>query len=88
MPNRSWGFIFSAVISALLIWYILQVIVSWNGLAISSFARASKILKGEPDGLKHYFPVAGCDVRILSITYIFGLLCSYLIILLFVWFSP
>lgn len=38
-----------------------KVIVSWNGLVISSFARASKILKGEPDGLKHYFPVAGTD---------------------------
>ncbi|XP_021730967.1 spermatogenesis-associated protein 20-like isoform X2 [Chenopodium quinoa] len=38
-----------------------KVIVSWNGLAISSFARASTILKGEPDGLKHYFPVAGTD---------------------------
>lgn len=38
-----------------------KVIVSWNGLAISSFARASKILKGEPDGLKHYFPVTGND---------------------------
>uniref|UniRef100_A0A803MSW8 Spermatogenesis-associated protein 20-like TRX domain-containing protein n=1 Tax=Chenopodium quinoa TaxID=63459 RepID=A0A803MSW8_CHEQI len=39
-----------------------KVIVSWNGLAISSFARASTILKGEPDGLKHYFPVAGTDL--------------------------
>uniref|UniRef100_A0A803L9N1 Spermatogenesis-associated protein 20-like TRX domain-containing protein n=1 Tax=Chenopodium quinoa TaxID=63459 RepID=A0A803L9N1_CHEQI len=38
-----------------------KVIVSWNGLVISSFARASKILKGEPDGHKHYFPVAGTD---------------------------
>ncbi|GFQ03340.1 spermatogenesis-associated protein 20 [Phtheirospermum japonicum] len=36
-----------------------KVIVSWNGLAISSFARASQILKGEPDGTKFDFPVAG-----------------------------
>ncbi|XP_022899124.1 spermatogenesis-associated protein 20-like isoform X2 [Olea europaea var. sylvestris] len=36
-----------------------KVIVSWNGLAISSFARASKILKGEPEGTKFYFPVTG-----------------------------
>lgn len=40
-----------------------KVIVSWNGLAISAFARASKILKGEPEGLKHYFPVTGCDPK-------------------------
>ncbi|KVI12518.1 protein of unknown function DUF255 [Cynara cardunculus var. scolymus] len=33
-----------------------KVIVSWNGLAISSFARASKILKNEPDGTKFHFP--------------------------------
>ncbi|XP_074268347.1 uncharacterized protein LOC141591786 [Silene latifolia] len=38
-----------------------KVIVGWNGLVISSFARASQILKGEPDGLKHYFPVVGTD---------------------------
>ncbi|KAL2535568.1 hypothetical protein Fot_16959 [Forsythia ovata] len=38
-----------------------KVIVSWNGLAISSFARASKILKGEPEGAKFYFPVAGTN---------------------------
>ncbi|GAB2220281.1 hypothetical protein Drorol1_Dr00007925 [Drosera rotundifolia] len=37
-----------------------KVIVSWNGLAISSFARASQILKGEPDDTKYYFPVSGC----------------------------
>ncbi|KAI3449529.1 hypothetical protein Pfo_006194 [Paulownia fortunei] len=36
-----------------------KVIVSWNGLAISSFARASKILKGEPEGTEFYFPVVG-----------------------------
>ncbi|CAO2839624.1 unnamed protein product [Amaranthus hypochondriacus] len=38
-----------------------KVIVSWNGLVISSFAKASKILKAEPNGLRHYFPVAGSD---------------------------
>ncbi|KAK6164754.1 hypothetical protein DH2020_001618 [Rehmannia glutinosa] len=36
-----------------------KVIVSWNGLAISSFARASQILKGEPEGTEFYFPVIG-----------------------------
>nr|GMC77733.1 spermatogenesis-associated protein 20 [Ipomoea batatas] len=36
-----------------------KVIVSWNGLAISSFARASKILKGEPERTNFYFPVVG-----------------------------
>ncbi|KAL8192031.1 hypothetical protein R6Q57_028152 [Mikania cordata] len=35
------------------------VIVSWNGLVISSFARASKILKIEPQDTKFNFPVAG-----------------------------
>ncbi|KAL0389599.1 UNVERIFIED_CONTAM: Spermatogenesis-associated protein 20 [Sesamum calycinum] len=40
-----------------------KVIVSWNGLAISSFARASKILKGEPEGTDFYFPVVGTDPR-------------------------
>ncbi|KAL8149042.1 hypothetical protein AgCh_006158 [Apium graveolens] len=38
-----------------------KVIVSWNGLTISSFARASKILRGEPDGTKFYFPVDGAS---------------------------
>ncbi|XP_057963726.1 uncharacterized protein LOC131154915 [Malania oleifera] len=38
-----------------------KVIVSWNGLAISSFARASKILKGEVGGIKFNFPVVGCN---------------------------
>ncbi|XP_022864664.1 spermatogenesis-associated protein 20-like isoform X1 [Olea europaea var. sylvestris] len=38
-----------------------KVIVSWNGLAISSFARASKILKGEPVGTTFYFPVTGTN---------------------------
>ncbi|CAN6693799.1 unnamed protein product [Malus baccata var. baccata] len=40
-----------------------KVIVSWNGLAISAFARASKILKNEPDGIKFNFPVVGSDPR-------------------------
>ncbi|KAJ8510619.1 hypothetical protein OPV22_001053 [Ensete ventricosum] len=38
-----------------------KVIVSWNGLAVSSFARASRILRTEPKGTKYYFPVVGCD---------------------------
>ncbi|XBI68060.1 hypothetical protein VPH35_047320 [Triticum aestivum] len=38
-----------------------KVIVSWNGLAISAFARASQILKSGPPGTKFYFPVVGCD---------------------------
>ncbi|KAE8722863.1 spermatoproteinsis-associated protein 20-like isoform X2 [Hibiscus syriacus] len=40
-----------------------KVIVSWNGLAISSFARASKILKAEPQGTNFNFPVVGCDPK-------------------------
>ncbi|XP_065861291.1 uncharacterized protein [Euphorbia lathyris] len=40
-----------------------KVIVSWNGLAISSFARASKILMGEAEGTKYSFPVVGCDSK-------------------------
>ncbi|KAK9281598.1 hypothetical protein L1049_004501 [Liquidambar formosana] len=40
-----------------------KVIVSWNGLAISSFARASKILKGEAEGTNFNFPVVGCDPK-------------------------
>ncbi|XP_020585915.1 spermatogenesis-associated protein 20 [Phalaenopsis equestris] len=38
-----------------------KVIVSWNGLAISSFARASKILEAEPEETKFHFPVSGCN---------------------------
>ncbi|KAL0006050.1 hypothetical protein SO802_013611 [Lithocarpus litseifolius] len=38
-----------------------KVIVSWNGLSISSFSRASIILKGENEGTKFNFPVVGCD---------------------------
>ncbi|KAI3831473.1 hypothetical protein MKW92_003554 [Papaver armeniacum] len=38
-----------------------KVIVSWNGLVISSFARASKILMGEPEGTQFSFPVVGCN---------------------------
>ncbi|CAI9105338.1 OLC1v1004236C1 [Oldenlandia corymbosa var. corymbosa] len=34
-----------------------KVIVSWNGLAISSLARASQILKCESEGERFYFPV-------------------------------
>ncbi|CAJ1879184.1 unnamed protein product [Sphenostylis stenocarpa] len=40
-----------------------KVIVSWNGLAISSFARASKILKSEAEGTKFYFPVVGTEPK-------------------------
>lgn len=36
--------------------------MSWNGLAISSFARASRILKGEVEGIKFSFPVVGTEV--------------------------
>ncbi|PKA58457.1 dTMP kinase [Apostasia shenzhenica] len=39
-----------------------KVIVSWNGLAISSFARASKILKAESKETKYHFPVVGCNI--------------------------
>ncbi|EPS73107.1 hypothetical protein M569_01643, partial [Genlisea aurea] len=38
-----------------------KVIVSWNGLSISAFAKASKILKCEPEGTEFYFPVVGTD---------------------------
>lgn len=38
-----------------------KVIVSWNGLIISSFARASKTLKDGDEGTKFNFPVVGCD---------------------------
>lgn len=38
-----------------------KVIVSWNGLAISAFARASKILRAEPEGTNYHFPVVGSD---------------------------
>ncbi|KAI4349620.1 hypothetical protein L6164_010186 [Bauhinia variegata] len=40
-----------------------KVIVSWNGLAISSFARASKILKAEAEGTKFNFPVVGTEPK-------------------------
>ncbi|CAN4093109.1 unnamed protein product [Withania somnifera] len=40
-----------------------EVIVSWNGLVISSLARASKILKGEPEETKFYFPVTGTNPK-------------------------
>ena len=39
-----------------------QIIVSWNGLAISAFARASRILRSEPADVSYRFPVDGCDV--------------------------
>ncbi|KAM7275705.1 hypothetical protein ACFE04_017571 [Oxalis oulophora] len=40
-----------------------KVIVSWNGLAISSLARASKILMNEPENTQFNFPVVGCNPR-------------------------
>ncbi|XP_042476929.1 spermatogenesis-associated protein 20 isoform X2 [Macadamia integrifolia] len=40
-----------------------KVIVSWNGLAMSAFARASQILKGEAEGTKYCFPVVGCTPK-------------------------
>ncbi|KAK1279055.1 hypothetical protein QJS04_geneDACA014750 [Acorus gramineus] len=43
-----------------------KVIVSWNGLVISSFSRASKILKAEAKGTKYNFPVVGCDPNVYS----------------------
>jgi len=44
-----------------------QVIVAWNGLAISAFARASRILLTEPPGVRYEFPVTGCHVRFLPL---------------------
>ncbi|KAG6415323.1 hypothetical protein SASPL_122731 [Salvia splendens] len=41
-----------------------KVIVSWNGLAISAFARASKILKYEPEGTQYHFPIVGTNPRV------------------------
>ncbi|GJM91951.1 hypothetical protein PR202_ga08374 [Eleusine coracana subsp. coracana] len=41
-----------------------KVIVSWNGLAISAFARASQILKSGRTGTRFNFPVTGCNVRL------------------------
>ncbi|KAL8151421.1 hypothetical protein V2J09_021229, partial [Rumex salicifolius] len=40
-----------------------KVIVSWNGLAISAFARASKILCAEPGGTDYHFPVVSAEPR-------------------------
>ncbi|RYQ92172.1 hypothetical protein Ahy_B09g098340 isoform A [Arachis hypogaea] len=40
-----------------------KVILSWNGLAISSFSRASKILLGEAESTKFYFPVVGTEPK-------------------------
>ncbi|KAI5062381.1 hypothetical protein GOP47_0022920 [Adiantum capillus-veneris] len=39
-----------------------KVIVAWNGLAISAFARASKLLTVEPKGISHHFPVVGTNL--------------------------
>ncbi|TVU34686.1 hypothetical protein EJB05_16531 [Eragrostis curvula] len=38
-----------------------KVIVSWNGLAISAFARASQILKSGRTETRFNFPVTGCN---------------------------
>lgn len=40
-----------------------KVIVAGNGLAISSFARASRILNHEPQGTNFFFPVVGNDPK-------------------------
>ncbi|KAK9201798.1 hypothetical protein WN944_017005 [Citrus x changshan-huyou] len=40
-----------------------KVIVSWNGLVISSFARASKILKSEAESTMFNFPLVGSDPK-------------------------
>lgn len=40
-----------------------KVIVAWNGLAISAFARASRMLLAEPNGSFHHFPVVGSDLH-------------------------
>jgi len=40
-----------------------KVIVAWNGLAISAFARASRILLTEPPGVRYEFPVTGCHAK-------------------------
>ncbi|CAM8888471.1 unnamed protein product [Rhodiola kirilowii] len=40
-----------------------KVIVAWNALAISAFARASNILLHEEAGSKFYFPVTGCNPK-------------------------
>ncbi|KAL3693595.1 hypothetical protein R1sor_007246 [Riccia sorocarpa] len=40
-----------------------KVIVAWNGLALSAFSRASRILRMEPESEKYYFPVTGCDPK-------------------------
>eukprot|EP00850_Spirogloea_muscicola_P011628 SM000073S21404 [mRNA] locus=s73:76458:81626:- [translate_table: standard] len=36
-----------------------KVIVAWNGLAISAFARASRILQSEPSDMRFNFPIMG-----------------------------
>jgi hypothetical protein len=41
----------------------LQIIVAWNGLAISAFARASTILKKGPGEMEFRFPVEGTEVQ-------------------------
>ncbi|KAL1542665.1 dTMP kinase [Salvia divinorum] len=40
-----------------------KVIVSWNGVAISAFARASKIIKDEQEGTQFHFPVVGANPK-------------------------
>lgn len=40
-----------------------KVIVSWNGLAISAFAKASEILNVEGENSRFSFPVVGCNPK-------------------------
>ncbi|KAH9531464.1 hypothetical protein CY35_19G039700 [Sphagnum magellanicum] len=40
-----------------------KIIVAWNGLAISAFARASQILRKEPQDVHYEFPVTGCHPK-------------------------
>lgn len=39
-----------------------KVIVAWNGLAISAFARASRKLRVEPKDMTYHFPVIGTNL--------------------------
>ena len=52
--------------------------MSWNGLVISAFARASKILGAEPEGTKYCFPVVNSQVMKCFLTFVpFGLFFDF-----------